>query len=228
MKNYKYAILAVLFSLVLFLRECQHRKKIGQKDLFAEALMDEMEQYRNKTGQQVSRIKALEADMAKDLTSLHIADSTVVWLQSVVSKQKRVIDAMVLETETAGEESQPSVVLRRDTIVRNDTVFVFPEYRMDWNNEWSSGKVAAGQDSINVQYRLVNRFEVTHQRTRKDGLLLTVTNLNPYTVTNELQSFKIKESRPRWNIGLQAGYGLGLSDRRMQPFLGLGIGFKIN
>lgn len=218
--------IAVLIVLLTF-QQCSNMKQAQTDESFIEALTDTLQQYRNRHGQQITSIKSLEAKRVKDLTKLNVADSTINWLQKVVSKQKGLIDAMVLQTTTTNTITEATTVIRTDTVVVDSIAYLYPVYSIDWIDEWSKGMAVVSNDSVRLWYELYNEFEVKHQRT-KDGLLLTVKSLNPNTTTNRLQSFRVAEPKRRFNIGLQAGYGLGLQSGRFEPFVGFGIGFKLN
>lgn len=47
-------------------------------------------------------------------------------------------------------------------------------------------------------------------------------------ITNTItQTITLQKKRSRWNVGFQAGYGLGLLSRRLEPYVGVGVGYSL-
>lgn len=42
-----------------------------------------------------------------------------------------------------------------------------------------------------------------------------------------IQTITIEKKRSRWNVGLQAGYGIGLASGRLEPYIGAGVGYTL-
>ena len=93
----------------------------------------------------------------------------------------------------------------RDTIIVRDTIYaVFQKEQVIW------------RDSLSAVYA--------------SGVMPEVDSVKHFTsekIVREKEVIEIKK-RSRWSIGIQAGYGIGLSgDVRMTPYVGIGVSYNL-
>jgi hypothetical protein len=221
-----YLIIAILI-LMLF-RNCQHSKTIDR--LYVNA-QDSLSVTVNKLGQQTGRVSLLEAENDRDFLNMKSTDSTVKALQGIVRAYKgKLYNATVLTNRTRDTGSSQTFVVRVDTIVHDSVSYIYPTYKTDWSEKWSQGSIVASRDSIFRDIRVINDFEIT-QGVERLGLfkgsqtVVTVKNLNPNTVTQELRTFRTKDDK-RLSVGVQLGVGV-MATGGVGIYGGIGLNYRI-
>lgn len=214
------AIVAVLMT-VMF-KSCREN---NQNKVLIEALNDSIEFSYDKLGRQSATISNLEAINEETLLKLESNDSTINWLKDVVKDfQGKLQLALVLSNTTSSSGTT-------NTIVRIDTVTNYPIYSTSWKSQWDEGFIEATKDSIKREIRIKNEYEFTIG-TRSNKWFkpaesnVSIRNLNPNTLTNELRSFTIRERTKNLGIGLHAGIGI-TGDLTLSPYLGVGIDYRL-
>lgn len=130
--------------------------------------------------------KGSQIDTKTKVDTLLIHDTTMV-TESIFVKQ-RVVDTMMVAVT--------------DTIIRNDTTFVYlpkqqREYRSPQFRAWVSG-YDPKLDSIKI-------YQTTKQ------------------ITKEIPV--IQKQRSRWGVGIQAGYGA--TREGLSPYVGVGVSYNL-
>lgn len=113
-------------------------------------------------------------------------------------------------------EKTSSEALKKDTLVtmKGDTIEQATE-RTVWQKRHINGRDTA---------------DVTVYATGIDTSIDSVAiNLNRYSVvqTNTLEITRYVRKDKKFSIGLQAGYGVGLQSGRLEPFIGVGVSYRI-
>ncbi len=226
------ALVGVCIILFILLnRSCE---KVEDRNEYISGLADTLEVSRNKLGQQTATIKSLEFENDKYFTKIQTNDSTIKWLQNVVKDYKgKLLSATVGSTTTIVSGSSETIYVNdTDVVYIGDTVYVYPIYKSTFSNRWEQGFIQASKDSIHYDFKVSNKFELTLGEVRNKWfkpkeMEVSILNLNPNTVTNELRSFNIKQTPKRWGLGVGAGYGLGLSSMKFQPFIGITLNYSL-
>ena len=186
-------------------RSCQ---KTRSSENILRAQNDELKTYRNKLGQQVAERKVFDADYASMKQLINSKDSLVRELAKMVNKNTLAATIFTGKTSTSNV-SKTETSSKADTIVKEDTVFVYAEYKTSVANEWEEYTISANKDSISLQHTTFNKFSI-EQKYVNDGFLkpkaidFKITNYNPNTITVDARSYLLhpkKEGRGIWLIG---------------------------
>ena len=248
---YKVVSITIIVILVLFnLKSCKNTQDT-KKDYVntINALQDTMTTYRNKDGMQVAKISLIETEKASQFLEIKSKDAVIVKLQSEVKKNKKRLgesgSVTILENTTEIITVDTTYITSRDTIIRNDTVFVYPEYsslikkglRID-SSFWVTASVKANMDSTSFEIGIQNAYTIVLGKEKSKGFkalfkpkisFAEVTNENPYTSTKTIRSYRVQTPKPKkLGIGVHVGYGLILDKVPIfRPYIGIGIQYNI-
>jgi len=159
-----------------------------------EVLTDSLTKYRNKLGQEVAFRKIIVAQknkaQLKYLKTLQSQDSVVKRLQKKLSKRTSTLVGVDIVTKY-------DTVLK--TIVQLDSNN-YPVYSFSVKDEWVNMFVKCTKDSSEVDLSMVNKvdIEVKHERLKwykKKEMNIEVTQLNPYTGTDNVQGFTFQNKK---------------------------------
>jgi len=222
----------VIALILLLIDDCNKRTQKTYVQEY-EALQDTLTKTRDKSGKQTAQIALLQTTTRRQLLKLHSSDSTVRKLQSLVKEYKgKLISATVLTNTTLIEASNQTTVIHNDTIHTDSAIYIYPTYTTKWKERWSEGRIIANRDSIEHHILVKNDFEITQGYKRDKWwkakeAVVTVRNLNPYTDTEQLRSFNLKQKQRRLGLAIQAGYGIYVPTSKAGIFIGAGISYRI-
>lgn len=250
---YKAVSITIIVILVLLnLKSCKNTQDT-KKDYVStiNALQDTMTTYRTKDGVQVARISLIETERAIQFLEIKSKDAVIVKLQEEVKKNEKRLgksgSVTVITNTTEVKTVDTTYITFKDTIVRNDTVFVYPEYssfikkglRID-SSYWVLASVKANKDSTSFEIGIQNSYTIVLGREKVKGFkalfkpkvaFAEVTNENPYTSTKTLRSYRVQTPKPkRFGIGVNIGYGLTFDKNYtpiLRPYIGIGINYNI-
>ncbi len=221
----------IVVLLVLLQNGCNNTNSL--KGMY-ETISDSLKTAKNELGQQTATIGALQGDKVANLMEISTKDSTILWLKDVAKQYKgKIGTAIVLSNTTSSSETIRTVHTKSiDTLIKDSLYYIYPEYSVDWVNEWEQGKIRASKDSIYRQITFTNEFEITIGEQRNKWFKpreydVSVKNLNPNTSTKELRAFTVRAKPKRFTLGLHLGYGMDLVNFRPVPYVGVGVGFTI-
>lgn len=175
---------------------CTQNKQVQN---LLDSVNDTLSKTINKQGQEKTYRDLLFGSM-KDFKAMHIADS------STIGKLQKSVDKLTISATYLSNVTSHTFVVPTQTILPGDTVridsiaYVYPEYKTSYTNKWERFKIAAGKDSIAIDYKVFNQFELV-QEWKRNGLFkrktarATILNLNPHTETREFQTFTVKEDK---------------------------------
>lgn len=222
----------VIVLLLVLLRNGCHQQK--QFEDMHNAVQDSLIFAQDELGRQKTTTMGLYADKATMLMKIKTKDSTINWLQDVVKDYDgRLNSAIVVSNVTETKEVVREVTVESvDTIVKDSIKYVYPEYSIDWVNEWEQGVIVANKDSIYRDIQFFNEFEITlgEQRNRwfkPREFMVNVKNLNPMTKTKELKSFSVKSKPKRFVLALHLGGGIDFLTMKPTFYAGVGVGFVL-
>lgn len=250
-KIYKITSIVIIVILILLnLKSCQNTKNtINDYSQTINALSDTVTSYRTKDGMQVAKIQLIETEKLQQFLEIQSKDAEIIKLQEEVKKNKKRIgnsgSVTIVTNTTEVQSSDTTYITSKDTIIRNDTVFIYPEYsslikkglRKD-STYWATINVKSNKDSTSVGVSLNNSYVVVIGNERKKGFknlfkpkipFVEVTNENPYTSTKTIRAYQVKAHKPkRLGIGVNIGYGLILDSKPIfKPYIGIGIQYNI-
>lgn len=198
MNKRDFIFIAVILVLVFFTwKDCTRGDSFEAMYL---ASNDTLHTTRNKLGQEETKT-ALLYGSKKDLEKI-IADknSAIGKLQQLVDKNT--ISATYLSVNTGNViSSATDTIIMRDTVKGPDGIsYVYPEYRDTTLNKWESIIILANKDSVHIDYKVFNEFNIVQSWERPSFLkrkipTAKITNLNPHTETKEFKTFTLQENK---------------------------------
>lgn len=202
-------LIAVAFLLIIYFDTCNDKKQAQNVLKFTQ---DSLHTTINKLGQQTAENEALQATYG----DFKIAnDYRFKELQSFVDKHTT--SAELIKIQTTDKGTTATAATPHDTIFKNDTCFIFPEYTTSWCDSFSQGTIRANRDSIFHDFTTNNILKVKQEIKGcwfcKKSINTSVTNENPHTRTTQLQSYKAIEKHNsainNTTIGFVGGLILG-------------------
>lgn len=242
----KINLLSIVLSIVviiLIITNIDSCKKQQAKEDAYEAMNDTIKQYRNKYNQEVTKRQIVETYSVKQFLAMKTTDSFLLALQKEVSSFKKELkkggSVTVIDNDTDVNTNNETEVIGSDTIIINDTVWLYPIYFTDINDKgkWITGSIRASKDSIHSNIKVHNEYSII-LGTEKDGLfkrkpVATVTNKNPYTHTNNTVTYQVKAPAvKRIGIGVNTGYGvipapISTIGFKLSPYVGIGVNYNL-
>lgn len=195
----------VLLLLFLQFRSCQ---QMDVTENMIASQKDSLHTYRNKIGEEVASRKALVGTVKDLKNSVLGKDSLIKDLVERVNKQS--ISLTVLRNQTTTRHSEASTIVSTgDTVVVNDTVYLYPEYSSTHVDKWEKYSILANKDSVILQHTTFNYLAVEQKYVREAwykpyDVEIQIVNSNPNTITVDAQSFLLKnkkENRLLWLTG---------------------------
>lgn len=248
---YKIVSITIIVILILLnLKSCKTNKDtVRDYTNTINALSDTMTTYRTKDGLQVAKISLIETEKTKQFLEIQSKDTEIVKLQEKVKKNKKRLgnsgSVTTISNTTDITGSDTTYITSKDTIIRNDTIFIYPEYssiikkglRKD-STYWVIANTKANKDSTTIGISLSNSYIVVIGSEKRKGFkalfkpkipFVEVTNENPFTETKTIKAYQVKAPKPkRLGIGFTIGYGLILDKKPIfKPYIGIGIQYNI-
>lgn len=216
-KNYLFIGLAIL-AVILFIDACSARKKLRAKNDIVEGLSQEIETWKNKDGQSVTKIQALESDNAQAFLEIETADKEIQNLQAEVFRYKSQLkkggSVTVIETITE-IDTFFDVAVYYDTIRKDSFIYLNGTYTANIDNDWMKGGVIGRPENIQFKGLKIRNAYTVAIGSEKEGLFkkrktfAEVTNMNPMSETATIRTYQVKSPRiKRIGIGptFTAGY----------------------
>lgn len=231
-ERFLWILLCILIGIVSY----HFFRKIEQKNYSTEiidGLNDELQTYKDSDSLNMAKIKIIETEDDKFFISLKTKDSTINKLQKLVDKYKNLLNngsATILSTETSMSLGAKTII--RDTVRDTIKKYFYPTYESELNGgKWVKGRFYADKDTVLFNIRFLNEYEII-QREDKQGWfkpsipIIEVKNLNPYSVTKELKTYKVKVPNKRFGIGPNVGIGIS-GKGELVPYIGIGIQYDL-
>lgn len=197
-------IIGVLF---LLLKQCRS-SRIDQGIIEVnEALRDTMVQYKNKYNQEVTERRSIEFENIKQhrqyIAKLDSKDSLIIRLQKKLKDMKGSGVAIDMTTSVAG---QVKTEVTHDTVAGDSSLA--PVYNFIYQDDWVNLKVKSEKDSSSFSLQVKNKLDIVTIEKRDKFLgpkytAVQITQLSPYSHTDNVQSFTIKPKR--FPLGLTIG-----------------------
>lgn len=198
------------FSFSLYRKE---RDKNKEKDNLKESLEAELVTWRDKDSLSHGKILILESLKTKYFLDIKSKDSTIINLQSLVKTYKKRIDkggsATQIGSETSIDADTETEVRDRDTIYRDNKIYIYPEYKGTFNlDNWVYGTVISNKDTTTVSLKTREEFDVI-LGTEKGKSYAEVISKNPYSEVKSFRTYQVKLPKPgRWGVGPSVTFGL--------------------
>lgn len=214
-------LIVSLVLMGLLMDTCNSNKNL--KEINA-SLNDTLVKTVDKLGRETATISNLEVENERMLMDLEIKDTILVWMREVVRDYSGKLQAAIVLSNRTNSTGSTR------TIVEYKTDSAYPDYTTSWVNQWEEGKIVASRDSIFREIRIKNDYEITIGDRKNPWFkpkqsTVSIRNLNPNTLTQELRSVTIQERPKRLSLGLQVGYGLNSSG--ISPYVGVGLNYNV-
>lgn len=231
-KDYILSILLIIIA-ILFYTKCEQNENLQEQNTLHINADAELKEYKSKEGLYVSQIAILTTEREKDFLKFKSKDSTILKLQEAVEEYKGKLRSVTIHSgRTTSKGGSITVINKTDTIIKDSLIYLYPTYESKWSNKWEIGSIIANKDSVFRDIKINNEYEITIGNV-KNGIFkkktseVIVKNLNPNTQTTELKTYEVIQKDKRINLGVQAGYGLGLTTMKPTTYIGVGVSFNI-
>ena len=141
-------------------------------------------------------------------------------------------------------DEKVTVVRDTVTVVKTDTVAkVLPVHDTSYVVRHVKVKVESGQSNLSNLSGLSEseKDSVTlpvEQKVYRDsdyvawvsGVMPSLDSLNIFRRTETVtitETITRRKKAPRWSVGLQGGYGYGIKSKQFEPFVGVGVSYRI-
>lgn len=212
------------------------KKEIRRQTSLYESVSDTLKVFKNKNGEYVAKILAIEVEREKDFITIKNLFGINKELQDlVIRKSKEVKDlqvALIHKSET--------IIEHRDTVYFPDpeTALVIKDLVLmtSFNNKWIDAKYGIDKGFYKLDLRVYNDFEVTigYEKTglfKPSKSYVEVVDKNPYTIPTDLKAYRKIVPQKRWHINAFGGFGgqYGLINKQIDfgPQVGIGVGYNI-
>lgn len=229
MKNIPYIAVIVLLIIILLQQNCANK---ASRTRIIEAAHDTIKVHRDRHNNEIVEMKASELGYKDQIKLLkHANDSISIQLREAITRHPR-RPAGAVSTETETEiivVTDTDTLWMSDTMVINDTVFLFPTYKTAYANQHIKFNVTASKDTVVNDITVYNKMDVVWSKSRK-GWEVQVVNRNPYTTTKEAKSWASPKQNPkRFGIGVHAGYGMCILNNtvKLAPQAGVSLHYSI-
>lgn len=214
-------IIAILLILVgiFFVLWKKERDNLRENIDLTEALQSENETWKDKNQQLHVKTQILVTQSANDFIKLQSKDSAIINLQSLVKEYKGKLKdggtAGTIGVDTDVDDSSPTTVTSRDTVIINNKIYIYPEYKSVFNlDDWVYGSVVSNKDTTTVKVKVKNDFDLIIG-TESEGFLkgrkpfAELISKNPHSEVKKFRVYSVEVPRQkRWSIGPSISYGI--------------------
>lgn len=215
-KNYIIVALVLGLLFLLTLRKCSS-SRLNQVLIENSVLKDSISTVTNKDSSTTTKIASLAITNKKQLLNIDSKNKEILKLQKKLKNSKKVITSSSFSTTTEAKTVSPTIVINRDTIIINDTVYVYPEYKSFFvsKGNWVKIHTIANKDSIFCAPIIENSFTVTLKEEgkwfKKKKVYAEVVSENPFNKVKSLRAVNLVNARKRrLNIKLRPSVAVGI------------------
>lgn len=222
----------VIITIAISTKRCSDME--DQLNLY-EAAQDTIQYYKDKNGNNVARIKTLQATSANALLKMETQDESIKRLQQLVKDNKKKLknpgsSATTMTIETVVHDTIPVISSSGDTIVTgvlDKEGWVVIGITADAKNkkiELDSLKIRNEVDLIIGHDKPVDATGLKRLFAKREAYA-DVTLKNPYSNVTEFRTFNVTEKKHNWVVSPGVGYGIGSNG--LTPFVGITLGYKL-
>lgn len=211
--------LALIIFLVSFLGYVIYDVPVRQNNKqLIEGLSASVKSWKDRDSLNNAKIETIRTNSIKTFLELKVNDSILKELQKDVSKFRDQLGKDGTVTNFTGntliKESTNTKILYEDTLIINDTVYIYPKYYANLSNKWINGNILASKDTVLTDLLIRNSYSVIIGEEKKGFLkkrkpFVQVINKNPYTETESLRTYEVhKIYKKRFGVGPYIGVGV--------------------
>lgn len=226
-KNPLFLLGVILVLVILNIRSCENRKKSEIERInLANSLSDTVSTYRDKNNNLISRISVLETENANIFLKIISKENEIIELQETVRQYKNKLEqggsVIIIGGDTDIGNTNPTVIVKVDTVYRDNIVYLYPTYKDSLKNEWIDYTTTINKDSASFNLKIYNKYRAIIG-TEKGVTFVDVISENPYSSISALRAYQVSVKNPKtWSVGISAGYGIS-DNFKLKPFIGVGI-----
>lgn len=229
-----YIVIAIL--MVMLLATCSKVSDLENENRSQlRALGDSIEHWQNSNGENVTRVKILQINNARQLDELASNRQSFVLVQAELRrlriKMKKGGSVTYINTTTTIKDPADTIYVNMDS--KGNPLYTDSLSRF---GKWITGTVMLGKDTSSYNMHIENEFVGSLYWKRDKGLkhlfqtkypVFELTNKNPYTSTNDLLMTNIKQKpQSKWGIMIGAGISVDIKGEIL-PTMSMIFGRKI-
>ena len=225
LKNYLLYLALIIVTVLIVIRifSIDYKVKYKEQVKLYDAITDSLQHYKTSDSLNVAKIKVIETERLQDFLNIKNLTGTVKELQElIINRDKKIKDltaALVLKDETIIIDT-----LRLYYPIEGDTIIFSKSILLDTiNTKWYNIVHGFRYGYSYLDLKVYNEYNVligyeNGGLFKKGTPYATITNLNPYTYTNEMRVYQVKfPSIKRNGLGVTLGFG-GLYDMKNKNF----------
>lgn len=221
MKNLKIKVIALSCAILFILFMWRSCKEDNLSYLDTNILLsNNIERVKNSYREETAITQSLELDNQRLVKQLKASEA--------VEKNLR---ERIRNTTHAGFHTRLETVYKDSVIVDTFIIDTSGVYlKASGGDKWVKWGVTVKDslvslDSLKIANEITGVFNEDRKLFKKDVIELELTNHNPYTTTQSLQSFIYKPKPKRVGVGLIGGYGI--TQTGLSPFIGVGVSYNL-
>ncbi len=137
-----------------------------------------------------------------------------------------VVDTYIYKEPAAKDSVQTRTITRYLPVVRHDTI-ITEKYTQNDGDTTPPLLLSDERDSAAVEIPITQkRYEGDDYRAYVSGYEARLDSIFVFRRTTKIRE---RESKPpdKWHIGITGGFGYGFKQKRLEPFVGVGITYSI-
>lgn len=194
--------IALLIVGLLFVHQCTRTQDKAEETAKVSAINAELQTVKNKNGQLVAQIQTIAVNQ-KEFKEIAFKrqDSLARLLQEEIRAHRGTAQAATIFKQEVTGKLAAKTTIQKPPVTIIEKEYIYPVYTANFLDKYYSADIIAGPDSTKLNFKYNSVISVIHS-TRKhlfkrDELLTTIHDQNPYSRTVEVVSFK--EPAPRKN-----------------------------
>jgi len=220
--NILYIVILIMFSFILVREGCNS----SQTNQLLKSVSDyktEAKHYKTLNGAEVAQNKALLLENQEQIKSLLNKNDT---LTEIMKAYKKLQSVTIMNNTTE---------IRHDSIAY-DTIRIpcdFEPFQVVRDSSHYKFHATIAPSYLKIDSLLIPDEQSITFGLKKNGFLkrseytAEVIHSNPLVRTTNIGQYSVKEKRKKIVVSIGGGYGVGLSDMKMQPHLSIHAGFPI-
>jgi hypothetical protein len=185
----------------------------------------------------VDSLSILKQLNAKIVVSRDSLGSLVSKKEVMVGDYKRIAEAY--KKDFIGKDKELDNLMKRinknttnatsfSTEIKFDTTVLIKHDTIQFNDKWINLIATVKNDSSHIKLKIEDEFIANFTEEKhffKNKNYVYITNINPYSVTKNVESFSQEKHNKRLGVGFQVGYGITAT--RLSPYVGIGISYQV-
>lgn len=227
--------LAIILAVSLYTNYDLYMMNQERADL-NQALKDDIVTWVDKDSISHAKIEVLETEKTKTFIDMAAQDSLVLELQQHVHNYKKKLkdkgSVTIVKDETTVLIRSPTRVVKGDIEVKNDTVYVYPDYHNKINLDgWVVGSALTTKTNLNLDLTVYNDYVVV-LGSEKQGLFKSkrhyaeVINNNPYARVKAVRTYAVSKPK-KLKVHIGPVLAVQYQNGGFSPVIGFGLTYSL-